>query len=515
MGDRDGPACDTAAVAMTGPRPSEPPAIPPARGGAEARTLSGRLLAGDPTALADAYARFAGPLADASPAVGPATGRAASPRPAAALAAARAALARLWEHPLRFPASDDELAAALGVLTGRLAAEQPARGPTEPGAQGRARRQLRGGPGRRADGPEVDPRAELVAIALAARPAAAAAPPYAAPFAAWTAAVDRVLAELTVLDWDRPSSRDGRTPREVVARLAGLDAAVAAAIGIPIAGSLARSLPDTPAEGIVRAGARPAAVAEPALAVVDPRDTDVSDDGRAWPDGGARAGAGGGRRGAGGGRSAYWPVVFSPPVFWPPVLLWRTWHEGARGLCAWLAGREPETAVKPLDALGWTGSIQDHLTSRMLGTWLDGHAIAAAAGLRLPSLGPAELGAVTRLALGRARWATGPDALGQRHLPVTLALTHADPVGAGPAVAVAGRWLAGPGLEPVDLPRASTPLAQTAPAGTEVSLDVVDFCLLVTGRLPAAEATRDAIPCGAEPGAAGALLAGLAAVLPA
>jgi len=514
MGAWDWPACDTAAVAMTGPRPSEPPAIPPARGGAEARALSGRLLAGDPTALADAYARFAGPLADASPAAGPAGGAvagcAAGPPPAAALAAARAALARLWEHPLRFPAGDDELAGALAALTGRLAAEQPARGPTGPGARGRARRQLRGQRGPQADGPELDPRAELVAMALAARPAAAAAPSYAAPFAAWTAAVDRVLAELTVLDWDRPTGRDGRTPREVVARLAGLDAAVAAAVGIPVAGSLARSLPDTPAEGIVRAGARPVTVAaEPAFAV-DPRDGGASDDdGQAGPDGGAVS-----RRGAGGGRSAYWPAVFWPPVFWPPVLLWRTWHEGARGLCAWLAGREPETAAKPLDALGWTGSIEDHLTGRMLGTWLDGHAIAATAGLRLPSLGPAELGAVTRLALGRARWAPGPDALG-RHLPVTLALTHAGPAAAGPADAVAGRWLAGPGLAPVDLPRAATPPAETPPAGTEVSLDVVDFCLLVTGRLSAAEAARSAFPCGADRGAGGALLAGLAAVLPA
>jgi hypothetical protein len=485
---------------MTGHPRSEPPAGPSARLGSA--RLSGRLIGGDPTALADAYTRFAGRLLPLAAGHGDPGG------------VVRAVLARLWEHPLRYPAGDDELAEALAAATSQQAVEQPPRGAAlEPGDAVAGRRAP--SRGLRATGPTAaggqDPRADLLATALAFRPAVAAAPPYAAPFAAWAATVDRVLAELTVLDWDRPTGRDGRTPREVVARLAGLDAALTAAIGIPVAGALAVS--DTPAEGIVRAGGRPAsAVAAEGASAASPAAADAP--------GGKSTGAAPGRAPTAGRAGSYWPAVFWPPVFWPPVLLWRTWHEGARGLCAWLAGRAGDTARAPVDALGWTATLEDHLTGRMLGTWLDGHAIAAVAGVRLPPLGAGELDAAARLALGRARWPAARDA---GPLTLTLTLTGPGPAAGGrPAPAVAGRWSVGPSQEPLALPQpqsdslaADRRSAADLPGGPGVRLDVVDFCLLVTGRRGAAETGREAVVIGCDPARGRALLAGMAAVLPA
>ncbi|MBL7550660.1 hypothetical protein I6A60_22705 [Frankia sp. AgB1.9] len=270
-------------MAMTGSRGAAVPADPPALGGAGVADLSGRLAAGDPTALADAYTRFSGRLLEVAAGHAQADGA----------AAVRAVLARLWEHPLRYPAGDDALAAALAVATSQYVAEQPARGAERvevrgPGPARRPRPRLPGpvtGPTRSADDDAADPRVELLATALAYRPAVAATPPYAAPFAAWTATVDRVLAELSVLDWDRPTGHDGRTPREVVARLAGLDAALATAIGIPVAGTLAQPGPDPAADGIVPAVARQAGAATA---------------GQAGPAGGGGGGGGAGARGRGG-----------------------------------------------------------------------------------------------------------------------------------------------------------------------------------------------------------------------
>ncbi|ADP82760.1 hypothetical protein [Pseudofrankia inefficax] len=492
---------------MTGSRGAAVPADPPALGGAGVADLSGRLAAGDPTALADAYTRFSDRLLEVAAGHAQADGA----------AAVRAVLARLWEHPLRYPAGDDALAAALDAATSQYVAEQPARGAERvevrgPGPARRPRPRLPGpltGPTRSADDDAADPRVELLATALAYRPAVAATPPYAAPFAAWTATVDRVLAELSVLDWDRPTGHDGRTPREVVARLAGLDAALATAIGIPVAGALAQPGADPAAEGIVPAMARQAGSGATAGRQAGP----------------AGAGTGGGARpdGVVGGSApvrpaAYWPAVFWPPVFWPPVLLWRTWHEGARGLCAWLAGREPEAAKTPVDAFGWTAPVEDHLVSRMLGTWLDGSAIAAAAGVRLPALRATELRAATRLALGRVRWPGGPDGAGSDPAPLTLALTRVDPTGQPAAgrpggAVVVGRWLVGPGREPLALP-SDGPAGSQPPPGGEVCLDVVDFCLLATGRRGPVETAADGV-LTASPAAGRALLAGMAAVLPA
>ncbi|MBL7519655.1 hypothetical protein I6A84_16505, partial [Frankia sp. CNm7] len=227
--------------------------------------------------------------------------------------------------------------------------------------------------------------------------------------------------------------------------------------------------------------------------------------------------------------AAYWPAVFWPPVFWPPVLLWRTWHEGARGLCAWLAGREPESARLPVDALGWTAPVEDHLTSRMLGTWLDGGALADVAGVRLPALEPAELRAVTGLALGRVRAAAGVTggvlaltltsaiardgagppggALDRGLAPGTAALGQRAPSGD----AVVARWRVGPGREPAAAPdRAADP-----PVVAEVCLDVVDFCLLAAGRRTPAETAALAVTVAGDPAASRALIAGAAGVLPA
>ncbi|WP_045875308.1 hypothetical protein [Pseudofrankia sp. DC12] len=487
-------------MATTDSRLAAVPAGPPLLAGAGAARLSGRLATGDPTALADAYTRFSAALLAA----------AAGHPDADRAAAVRSVLARLWEHPLRFPAEDDELAAALAAATRQYVAEQPARGARHvetrgPGPARRPRPRLRGlltGPAGPLDDDGADPRVELLATALAYRPAAAATPPYAAPFAAWTATVDRVLAELSVLDWDRPTGHDGRTPREVVARLAGLDAALAAAIGIPVAGALAQAGSGPAAEGI--ASASPAAAPGPRAG---------------GPTGGGRPE--GPAVGAPAVRpAAYWPAVFWPPVFWPPVLLWRTWHEGARGLCAWLAGREPEAARTPVDVFGWTAPVEDHLTSRMLGTWLDGAAIAAAAGVRLPPLRAAELHAATRLALGRVRWLGGPDGAGGDLGPLRLTLTRVGPAGRAAGgrtggAAVVGRWLVGPGREPLAVPEAALdgPAGAQLP-GAEVRLDVVDFCLLATGRRGAAETAADAV-LAASPVAGRALLTGVAAVLPA
>jgi len=577
---------------MTGSRPPELPVDPPADLGAGPVTDLGaapatdpgagpapsggsprhRLVLGDPTALADAYTRYGARLL--------AVATAAGKSPAQAAAVARAALAQAWEHPLRFPAGDEALAESLAAAAARLAAGPPARsgrqtrpGEPEPSSPDHSR-PTRPSAGPAGDG-RADPRAALLAAALARRPAVAAAPAYAASFAAWTAAVDRVLAELSTRDWDRPTGRDGRTPREVIARLAGLDAALAGAIGIPVAGALAQPAADPPTLGSPRvdtasAGAA-AVVAAPAGDATEPGvasdwdgaagladeggpgDTDAGTGGTggtgttgrtggAGTTGGAgRTGtARGGRTARGGGTAAgvgtdgqpgrtgpgravsYWPAVFWPPVFWPPVLLWRTWHEGARGLCAWLAGREPQAARIPVDAFGWTAPVEDHLTSRMLGTWLDGDAIAATVGVRLPPLDPAELRAALALALDRIRWRPSPEA-GPADGPFALTLTAGVPAGSGAAGAatapapagrggeVVGRWLIGPGrptLVAAD-PAADPPLV------AEIRLAAVDFCLLAVGRRTPAETAAVTTTLSGHPAAGRALLAGAGGVLPA
>ncbi|MDT3442095.1 MULTISPECIES: hypothetical protein [unclassified Pseudofrankia] len=539
-----------------------------------------RLVAGDPTALADAYTRHGDRLL--------AVAAAAGQPPAEAAAVARAVLVEVWEHPLRFPADDAALAETLAAAAGRLAAErssdadEPARrgrpepspgflpdwrqgssriggrgpsrigdgvpaGSAEPiwevsdlggrdlGGQRSGRSGPRSRPARPSAGPagvdQADPRAALLAAALARRPAVAAAPPFAAPFAAWTAAVDRVLAELSPRDWDRPTGSDGRTPREVVARLAGLDAALAGAIGIPVAGTLAPPAVDTRAQGILSAGL--AGATGPGAGTVP--DAGTVSDGEAGPgDAGGAAGApradGATARPGPGRATSYWPAVFWPPVFWPPVLLWRTWHEGARGLCAWLAGREPESAHIMIDALGWTAPVEDHLTSRVLGTWLDGAALAAAAGVQLPALDVAELSAVTELALHRVRWRTGPEA-GLGDGPLALTLIPGDLDGGGPSAGPAGgdtgaggvggvggdrvavgRWLVGPGRPPLAAP---DPAAGHPSPAAELRLGVVDFCLLAAGRRTPAETAAAATAVGGDPAAGHALLAGAAGVLPA
>jgi DNA-directed RNA polymerase specialized sigma24 family protein len=445
-----------------------------------------RLVAGDPTALADAYDRYADRLH---------TVARATASPADAAAVVRATFVRLWEHPLGYPAGDDDLAAALAAVTRRLAAERAA-----PGTAERARRRPAAGPPVGVTG--ADPRAALLASALAHRPATAATPAYAAPFAAWTAVVDRVLAELRIRDWDRPTGDDGRTPREVVARLAGLNAALAAAIGIPVARTLARAGADTPAQGIIRAG-----VSLSGGAVGDP----VAGPPRAETAGRAA------RPGPGGTRSAsLWPAVVWPPLVWPPVLLWRTWHDGARGLCAWLAGREPSTAGLSVDALGWTAPVADHLTARLLGTWIDGGTLAAAAGVPIPPLGLPELRAATHLALGRLREPNGPAGAVR---PLLLTLTYRDglpgrpgPAAAGPAPG-AGRTASVLGSWPVSLGGAEASQEPTGP-GAEVCVDAVDFCLLATGRRTPAE-TAQVADLGHVPAAAHALFTAAAGVLPA
>lgn len=620
-------------MAATGSRPPELPADPPAGFGAAPahagpRTAGGqavtggqpadaalpssyRLLVGDPTALADAYTRHGDRLLTAATAAGR--------PPMEAATVARAVLVDAWEHPLQYPAGDEAFVDALAAEATRLATERPAgdggaarRGRPEPARRPRVR------PARPVAGPagadQADPRAALLGAALARRPAVAAAPPYAAPFAAWIAAVDRVLAELGPRDWDRPTAADGRTPREIVARLAGLDAALAGAIGIPVAGGPTHQSADTGAQGTLRAGigltgptpqpAGPAAEASSAAATsaavtsaaetsatvtsavetsavetsaTETGPTEATDSAVALrtstPPGtaaaavtaavpravGAASGAApmdgssdassetvdavGMRRAderaarARPARSAsYWPAVFWPPVFWPPVLLWQTWHEGARGLCAWLAGRESGAARVPVDALGWTAPVEDHLVSRMLGTWLDGRALASAVGVRFPELGVAELRAATALALHRIRWRTGPGSA-PADGPLMLTLTTADPaadvldaglatsspagdevadqgVGARPGAdrrSVVGQWLVGPGRSPREV---ADPVDAQPPVA-ELRLDVVAFCLLAAGRRSPMETAAGATAVRGDPAAGHAALAGAAGVLPA
>ncbi|MBX6388000.1 MAG: hypothetical protein IRZ08_03180, partial [Frankia sp.] len=226
--------------------------------------LHRRLVTGDPTALADAFARFGDELRATADLTH--TGQQATDL-------VREALAQLWEHPLLFPAEPAALAERLRQLVGELAAQDgqaaggglgPAAGPVESRRRGTGPRGQGRGRAGQAPLPDLtDPVAALLAAALARRPAAAAAPPYAAGFAACAAAVDRVLAGLTQQDWDRAaavgdiSAAPGgnghggkRTTREVLARLAGLDGAVAAAIGIPAAAALPWAAAARPALGI-------------------------------------------------------------------------------------------------------------------------------------------------------------------------------------------------------------------------------------------------------------------------
>jgi uncharacterized protein (TIGR03083 family) len=76
--------------------------------------------------------------------------------------------------------------------------------------------------------------ARLRAAARATRRPAAAAPGYAAPYAAQVAALDVLLSDLTGADWRRIAAYGELTVHDLLAHLAATDGLVAAGLGLPV-----------------------------------------------------------------------------------------------------------------------------------------------------------------------------------------------------------------------------------------------------------------------------------------
>jgi uncharacterized protein (TIGR03083 family) len=76
--------------------------------------------------------------------------------------------------------------------------------------------------------------ARLRAAARGRRPPAAAAPAYAAPYAAQVAALDVLLSDLAAEDWHRIAAYGELTVHDLLAHLAATDGVVAAGLGLPV-----------------------------------------------------------------------------------------------------------------------------------------------------------------------------------------------------------------------------------------------------------------------------------------
>jgi len=148
---------------------------------------------------------------------------------------------------------------------------------------------------------------------------------------------------------------------------------------------------------------------------------------------------------------------------WPRQRVQALWRGGVESIATLLRAR-PEIATELITVNGLPTTVGNHLIARAFETWIHARDIGAAAGLRVPPPPADSLGAMANLAARLlsalpARSATAPVG--------TVRLTLTGPGG--------GSW-------PVHVGAAASgaPSAGTASAG--LSLNTVEFCLLVADR---------------------------------
>ncbi|OHV29076.1 hypothetical protein BCD49_36765 [Pseudofrankia sp. EUN1h] len=150
---------------------------------------------------------------------------------------------------------------------------------------------------------------------------------------------------------------------------------------------------------------------------------------------------------------------------WPRERVQALWRHDVEAIAARL-NAEPELASRHVEVDGVRLPVADQLTARAFETWVHARDIAAAVGMRVPAPPVDSLGAMADLAARLLstlppRAATAPAG--------TVRLTLTGPGG--------GSWLVQVGGEgAADLPTADRPEA-------ELTLDTVEFCLLVADRV--------------------------------
>ena len=137
------------------------------------------------------------------------------------------------------------------------------------------------------------------------------------------------------------------------------------------------------------------------------------------------------------------------------------WAAQADALLATPAAREPEPALPAVTLMGMRLPVTEHFLVRAFETWIHTDDIGRALGLAVPPPPEAHLRQLVRLAVRILGLALGPTAP-----PVLFAVTGG------------AQWVLG---------------SQDEPVRAEVTLDPVDFCLLVGGRY-----TPDEVPRGAS-----------------
>ncbi|KPM54233.1 hypothetical protein ACG83_19780 [Frankia sp. R43] len=178
-------------------------------------------------------------------------------------------------------------------------------------------------------------------------------------------------------------------------------------------------------------------------------------------------------------------IVLDAARDWPVEEVRRRWYEQAEQLCA--AAERAERSQAPLTVTvdGWTAAPGDHLTSRAFETWIHTRDIATAAGITVPNPGADDLHAMADLALRllSVPWAAATAAATAPPPEGTLTVTL---TGSG-----GGTWSLGPDGAQVH-PARSDPRAVPAdprPASGILTVEIVEFCLLVGDRRPASAVT--------------------------
>ncbi|EFC86387.1 maleylpyruvate isomerase N-terminal domain-containing protein [Parafrankia sp. EUN1f] len=278
-------------------------------------------------------------------------------------------------------------------------------------------------------------------------------------------ALDRLLIELEAKHWHLPAA-SGWSVRELVLHLHAVDGLLLAALIPP--------------------GARPAPTGAPDGA--GGRDEHAEDGNTEDVEGDALTRTG---------------VVLDAARDWPVEAVRQRWYEQAEQLCAATERAERSQAPLTVTVDGWTAAPGDHLTSRAFETWIHTRDIATAAGITVPNPGADDLHAMADLALRllSVPWAASAAAATAAPPEGTLTVTLTGPGG--------GTWSLGPDGAQVHQAR-SDPRAVPAdprPASGTLTVEIVEFCLLVGDRRPASAIT-------ARVGGDERLAAGLLALAP-
>ncbi|MBE3200618.1 maleylpyruvate isomerase N-terminal domain-containing protein [Frankia sp. CH37] len=178
-------------------------------------------------------------------------------------------------------------------------------------------------------------------------------------------------------------------------------------------------------------------------------------------------------------------IVLDAARDWPVEKVRQRWYEQAEQLCAATERAERSQAPLTVTVDGWTAAPGDHLTSRAFETWIHTRDIAAAAGITVPNPGADDLHAMADLALRllSVPWAAATAAATVPPPEGTLTVTLTGRGG--------GTWSLGPDGAQVHQAR-SDPRAVPAdprPASGTLTVEIVEFCLLVGDRRPASAVT--------------------------